>query len=141
MKRNLLIGLAVLVTSIGCRKDDLNVADLNTNPFDADYAGPAIFEKVAERTVPYEIDSVIYQRLEVDVRVNTSGLPTSGGYGVRYRAQHWSSGVNVPPADLADGLFTLSVLDVTPGLNYCVEVRLTNGGGAGGGNTLCATAE
>lgn len=133
--------IVLMLTCVACRKDDLDVADLTTNPFDADYVGPALFEKEAERTTPYQIGEVTHLRLEVDVRVRTERLPPSAAYGVSYRVPGASSNVSVPATDLADGRFTMSVLEVTAGRVYCVEVALTNGGGAGGGNVLCATAE
>lgn len=136
-----LFAALVILTFMACRKDDLDVADLTTNPFDPDYVGPALFEKEAERTIPYQVGDVTFLRLDVDVRVRTERLPSSAAYGVSYRVPGASSNVNVPTADLADDRFTMSVLEVTASRAYCVEVALTNGGGAGGGNVLCATAE
>lgn len=141
MKRSILIGPALAVAFIGCKRDEINLDELTTNPFDADYAGAAIFEKVDERTVPYVLGGVTHRRLELDVRVNTSLFPAGAGYGVSYRATGVSAGVTVPASELEDGQFTLNILDVTTGQNYCAEVRLTNGGGSGGGNVLCGTAE
>lgn len=124
-----------------CAKETLDTADLTTNPFDADYNGASVFIKEAERTVPYTVGGEMRARLEIDVRVERSLLPSGSSFGVSYRAPGVSAGVAVPADELADDRFTVSVLDVQAGTNYCVEVRLTNGGGAGGGNALCGTAE
>ncbi len=141
MKRSIHTAMFLALILGGCKRDDLNLDALTTNPFDADYNGPAIFSKVGERTVPYTLGGITYHRLELDVRVNTGLLPAGAGYGVSYRAPGVSAAVVVPAAELVDDLFTLNILQVTSGQNYCAEVKLTNNGGSGGGNALCGTAE
>lgn len=141
MKGGTLIGMLLVAIQFGCKREEIVIDELKTNPFDTDYAGPALFTKVDERTVPYVINGIAHQRLELDVRVNTEPLNGNTGYGVSYRAIGVSSSVTVPATDLADGRFTMEILDVIAGTAYCAEVRITNGGGAGGGNTLCGMAQ
>ena len=41
--RHLMLMAALSLGLAGCYKDDIDVAALTNNPFDADYSGPAIF--------------------------------------------------------------------------------------------------
>lgn len=141
MRKHYAIGsLLILLCFSGCKKDELVLADLTTNPFDADYTGQPVFEQVAVRTVAYTSGTEELLKLEVDVRVNTALFPVPTSYSVRYRLPSGLTS-DVLAADLADDQFTMTEFDVAVGTNYCFVPRLTNNGASGSGATICATAE
>jgi|GEM_PF-1491500 len=134
---------AVLSLLGSCKKAEIDTDALNTNPFDRDYTGEAIFSFVAERTLPYPLDTTFLNfgtKLEVDARVNTALFPKPTSYVVRYALPSGDE-VIVPLADLDDDVITMTVLDVEPGTTYCFFPRLGNNGSYGPGNTVCGTAE
>lgn len=136
-----LFSSALLVLLVACKKDEIDLDTLNSNPFDIAYTGPAIFSFVTERTLPYQVDSSnVGVKLEVDVRVNTSTFPRPTSYTVQYTLPNGLR-VNVPSADLQDDLFTMTLLDVVAGTEYCFFPRLGNNGSYSVGNTVCGTAE
>lgn len=139
-KRHAIGSLMLLLSISGCKKDELVLDDLTTNPFDFDYTGQSVFEQVATRTVTYTSGAEELLKLEIDVRVNTALFPVATSYGVRYRLPSGLTS-DVIAADLTDNVFTMTEFDVTVGTNYCFVPRLTNNGASGSGATICATAE
>jgi len=131
---------ACLVALGACKKAEIDPEELTTNPFDKDYVGEAIFGFVAERTVSYQIDTTTFLKLEVDVQVNTALFPKPTNYIVQYELPSGQT-LDVPLADLQDDVFTMTVLEVAPGIRYCFHPRLGNNGSYGSGNTICGTAE
>lgn len=129
-----------LVVLGACKKVEIDKEELNTNPFDKDYVGEAIFGFVAERTVTYQVDTTTFLKLEVDVQVNTALFPKPTSYIVQYELPSGQT-VDVPLADLQDNVFTMTVLEVVAGTRYCFHPRLGNNGSYSSGNTICGTAE
>ena len=138
--RGTYILFALLLLLGACKKAEIDIEALNTNPFDKDYSGEAIFSSIADRTVPYQIDTTNFLKLEVDVRVNTGLFPKPTGYTVQYELPSGQT-IDVPIADLQDDVFTMTVLNVGLGTTYCFFPRLGNNGSYGTGNAVCGTAE
>jgi hypothetical protein len=63
--------LALLVGLGSCKKDEIDLASLNTNPFDADYVGTPIFTFVSATTTSGVVNGVPVNILNVDVQVHT----------------------------------------------------------------------
>jgi hypothetical protein len=126
----------VAVFMTGCAKHELETATLTTNPFDADYDGPAVFTLIDASTGIEEINSIPVRVLTVRVRVHTEyfGRPTT--YIVTS-----SRSVDIPSNSIPDGVLTIRILGVDPGEQLCTSLRLKNDGAIGAGNTVCATAE
>ena len=102
---------ACLVALGACKKAEIDPEELTTNPFDKDYVGEAIFV-----------------------------FPKPTNYIVQYELPSGQT-LDVPLADLQDDVFTMTVLEVAPGIRYCFHPRLGNNGSYGSGNTICGTAE
>lgn len=133
---HLLCSALLMVGIAGCTKDELDVAELNTNPFDADYEGPAIFTVVNTSTSAYTIDGVEYLRLNVRVKVHTEYFPRATTYLVDQDGAPLIASSSMPDNEL-----NVQFLDVDPGETYCRDLYLYNGGVRGGGNPVCGTAE
>ncbi len=67
---HLLLILAVLCTT-ACKKDEIDLSSLTSNPFDAEYNGDPIFAMVDQETVEQTISGVVQQRLNVTVSVRS----------------------------------------------------------------------
>lgn len=136
--RILSLGLVLILLVTACKKDEVDMAELTTNPFDADYQGAPIFTYVSASTTTQLINGVPTDILAVQVRVHSElfGRPTT------YRIEVGPP-VNsmVLSNEVDEGIFTLNLMNTTPGQQYCIPLRLGNGGAYGGGNTVCATAE
>jgi hypothetical protein len=132
--------LALCVLLAGCKKDELEVAELTTNPFDADYTGETVFTATDVRTEVILVGGDLVRYLHIDVRVNTALFPQQGAYEVQYVLP---SGVTVEVlgTELSDNMFTMTTSGVEVGIQYCFEPRLANNGAAGSRTTLCGTAE
>lgn len=132
------LALLVVIAFTACKKDEVKVADLSTNPFDADYDGAPIFSFLSSATATQVINGVPTEILTIQVRVHTAyfGRPTT--YLIAAGAP-----VNtvVLSNEVEDGVFSLNIMNTTSGQQYCVPLRVGNGGSYGGGNTICATAE
>lgn len=134
----LLCAMATVVALAACKKDQIALDELTTNPFDADYDGAAIFTYVDDTTTIETVGGTPTRVLQVEVRVHEElfGRPTT------YQVQ---AGAPVDQLILSnqveDGLLTLRILNTTPGQQYCTLLRLGNGGSFGASSTVCATAE
>lgn len=128
--------LLVMVGITGCAKDELDVAELNTNPFDADYDGPAIFTVISTSTSTYTVDGIEYQRLNLRVKVHTEYFPRATTYLVDQDGAPLIASSSMPGNELS-----VQFLNVDEGTTYCRDLYLYNGGVRGGGNSVCGTAE
>ena len=142
MSTRLVLLLLIGSLSLGaCKKDDIVVADLTTNPFDVDYDGAPIFTVVSSSTGFVTINSVLVRQLTVTVQVHTElfGRPTT--YLVRQVPLFdGTSGQTTPTANTGDR-FDIITNNVLPGAEYCWQLNVGNGGNYGGGNPVCATAD
>ena len=76
------ISFAVLCTT-ACKKDEIDLSSLTSNPFDAEYNGDPIFAMVDQETVEQTISGVVQQRLNVTVSVRSDLFPIATSYQVR----------------------------------------------------------
>lgn len=132
--------LLLLVLCGGCYKDDLG--DLDNNPFDADYSGPAIFTLEDDHiTLLTNPNGSINRRFTQRVRVHTEYFLGSATYLVVAVPQGGGSSDTLASNQVQGGLFELNTDNTTSGTTYCWEVRLTNQGGTGARNDICSTAD
>ena len=137
MRRLLSIMLVVLVSG-GCLKDDLDIAELNHNPFDPAYAGPAIFEVDTVTTGYQTINGEVVRWVRVGIDIRTDRFLTTTTYSVRYKrtdADEWSDTFYMP----GDPFMLPTVSDVQSGQVYSWEIQLVNGPGHGAQNTVSVT--
>ena len=134
--------LAIVVGAItllsACKKDEIDLATLNTNPFDADYAGAPLFTFLSSETVVVVVNGTPQRNLNAQVRVNTELFGRATTYQVGVDQE---SGSGIPSNAIPNGLLTISRGNVQPGQEVCWSLRVGNGGAYGGGNRVCATAE
>ncbi|MBL7952265.1 MAG: hypothetical protein JNM62_11160 [Flavobacteriales bacterium] len=132
------LALGIAVSFMACKKDGIEVADLTSNPFDADYEGTAVFTHEDDTTTVESVGGAPMRVLTVEVRVHEElfGRPTT------YQVQAGAP-VNemIPSNDVENGILRLRILNTTPGQQYCTQLRLGNSGAYGASNTVCATAE
>jgi hypothetical protein len=133
--------LVALLGLSACKKDELVVAELTTNPFDADYNGAPIFTVVSSSTSLVTINSVLVRQLKVTVQVHTElfGRPTP--YLVRSEPLFSGNSSQTTPSANTGDRFDIITNNVLPSTEYCWQLNVGNGGNYGGGNSICATAD
>lgn len=134
-KTTLLLALVAALLA-GCSKHELDITSLNTNPFDADYAGPAVFTLIDASNAVEVVNGVPVRVLTIRVQVHTEYFGRATTYIVAA-----SEFGDIPSSNIPNGVLTLRVLNVEPGDVECTELRLKNDGAVGAGNTICATVE
>ena len=139
--RSLWFFMLVAASLTACKKDELDVTALNTNPFDVDYQGPAIFTFVSATTTFFTVNGVPTRRLNVTMRVNVDLFPRDTPFQVRVSPQPSGNEIILQGTTSTAGAMTFSLNGVEVGQQYCPLLQLGNAGGYGGGNTICATAE
>lgn len=139
----LVLPLFVLLSLIGCYKDEVAEADLTTNPFDQDYIGEPILELTGDSTyrlfdnfgVP--IDTVIEYRFRVRIDL----FPVAVAYepfGVQLNNGTQFTGPLQTPDD--DEAFVLHH-HVVDGTNYCMDVSIKSQGTSTRSYRFCADAD
>ena len=123
MKKAFLFIIPVVLALAGCLKNDLDPANLTSNPLDQDYDGPALIELVSDTTrIIYDgltpLDTVVEQTVQVrsdllapgtDYALYVTKLNT--GEVFDYAAEI------TPPADRA-------YHHVVSGVSYCYDYQL-----------------
>lgn len=130
----LLLCAALMLCS--CAKDEVDVAALNTNPFDADYAGPDVFTFLASSSVVELINGTPVRILVLEVQVHTEYF----GRQTTYFVSVGGAG-NIPSNSIPGGRLTIRRTGVELGEEYCADLRLFNNGSFGAGNSVCTTVE
>ena len=129
------LGLLVLT---GCYKDEVDVAALNTNPWDPDYTGPAFIEVVDERTAGPFPGGVFNQ--ELTIKVDLSVLPVSSA--ITLRVVDKATGIAFDPVpQQAPGSDTFEFIhfNVTPGVETCYAIAVEVQFSTTRSETYCAT--
>lgn len=134
-----LVAIVCLASFTGCAKHELDLPSLTTNPFDADYNGPAIFTLVDANTEVEQVNGEEQRTLHLRVRVHTEYFGRNTPYLIH--AVHGGSTSIIQSVSVEDGLFDVRVGGVEQGLAYCPRMYLYNGGARGGNNDVCATAQ
>lgn len=119
-----------------CKKDEIVVSELNTNPFDADYAGPDVFTFLDASSEVELVNGTPVRVLTLEIQVHTEyfGRPTTYFVSV-------DGSSNIPSNSIPNGRLTILRSGVEIGEEYCPRLRLLNNGSFGAGNTVCATVE
>jgi hypothetical protein len=135
-----LLNLVLLSTLLlgGCYKDEIDIASLNTNPFDRDYQGPAVFQLVGTYTEVVNINGVnaLRQVVEFTVREDLFLQPTT--YSVYVREQGAATGEFIAPEPPGSNIFRYKRAP-QPGVQLCLELRLANNFTTAGAEVVCAT--
>jgi|JI10StandDraft_1071094.scaffolds.fasta_scaffold173088_2 hypothetical protein len=133
--------LALLVGLGSCKKDEIDLASLNTNPFDADYVGTPIFTFVSATTTSGVVNGVPVNILNVDVQVHTELFGRQTPYIVRTVNSNTGAETMITSGSMVDDRFTVRANGVQPGAVHCWNLQVGNANSFGGGNQVCGTAE
>lgn len=130
--------LLALVVGTGCYKDDIDIAALNTNPFDADFAGPAVFT-MDTIYVEQVIGPPNYFRQVVQFRVDAGLFLAPASYQVE--VHDLLEGTRTLVGQVPPGSHTLRFYrtEYQPGQEVCLELRITNNNTFGRPETICGT--
>lgn len=137
--RSLLAFAMLLVLLSGCYKDNVDVSELNTNPFDRDYAGPAVFEfqETFLQTVNIGGTNVLYQVIVFRVKEELFLAPAS--YSVQLRdLQNEDPNATATPVSPGSSLYRYQRAPA-PGQQICLELQLFNNQSGARAETICAT--
>ncbi|MBP6392688.1 MAG: hypothetical protein KA175_13220 [Flavobacteriales bacterium] len=130
----LLLGVLCLPS---CYKDDIDVAALNNNPFDADYSGAAIFtfEEVVNEPQPVPPGGTAQY---VVFRVNSSLFLESTSYQVKVRDLVTGDEDLVGQVPVGSDVLRYQRDTVQFGTGeVCLELRLSNNLSYGRSETIC----
>ncbi len=133
-----LIMVFFLVATTACKKDEIDIASLTTNPFDPDYNGAPIFTYISDTTTTELVNGNAVNTLTIEVQVHTEYFGRQTTYQVAYND---GTATSTPSNNIPNGLLTMQITNATEGQEYCTLLRLENSGAYGGGNSICATAE
>lgn len=135
-----LLAFTILLTLLsGCYKDNVDVSELNTNPFDRDYEGPAVFEfeETFLQTVNIGGTNILYQIIVFRVKEELFLSPAS--YSVQLRdLQNEDPNATATPVSPGSARFRYQRAPA-PGQQVCLELRLANNQSAARAETICAT--
>ncbi|HEY0978983.1 MAG TPA: hypothetical protein VGE21_16045 [Flavobacteriales bacterium] len=123
---------------LSCAKDDLEVADLNNNPFDPAYVGENLFELVSADVAYESVNGVTQSFFRVEVRCRTDRFLSPTPFNVRYKRSNtevWG------PFQYNATTTIIKQYGYAVGQEFCWDFQLGNGGGIGAGNRICATVE
>jgi hypothetical protein len=135
--------VAALLLFVACRKDDVRIEDLTTNPFDADHGGPPLFEAVDTYIDTETIPGVgTIERQVIRFRVRTESF-RSDQIGQPYQVfvldlNTGASGY-VGQSGVGEHVFTYLRNAVNIGTEVCLELRLANNFSVARPETICVT--
>lgn len=139
--RTILLLAILLVT--GCRKDDVRIEDLTTNPFDADHVGPPVFEAIDTYIDQENIPGVgTIERQVIRFRVLTSTFQADQvGQPYQVYVLDLNNGASTYLSQSAPGAhtFLFERNEVSIGTEVCIELRLANNFSVARPETICVT--
>ena len=139
MKRSIHILLvALLLTS--CYKDEIDISTLNTNPFDQDYAGPAVFGLVDTYVQTLVIDTVTTTVQVIEFQVNEDLFLTPASYSVQVTDPELEDQILLEPDPPLSNKFKYN-RRTEPAYDeeICIELRLSNNQSTARMEVICAT--
>lgn len=133
-----LLMVCIIAMTVSCKKDEIDIASLTTNPFDPDYDGAPIFTYLSDTTIDELVNGNPVSNLTIRVQVHTELFGTQTPYQVAFND---GSTTSTPSNSIPNGVLTIRIANAVGGNEYCNLLRLENGGAFGGGNTICAIAD
>lgn len=120
MKNGLFIFVALLAL-VSCKKYDVDIAALNTNPFDADHAGAPLIRLDSVRTVPVIAGAVYQQRIYIGT---TPELRASNDHVLRLIDVSGGDTTSYPAGATPQATMVLLNQQVQLGTEYCFIIDL-----------------
>lgn len=136
--KKLLFALVVLTIPMACLKDEVDLADLTTNPFDPGYTGPPIFT-FDTTYVELVTGPPSYTRQVFQFKVNNELFLEQNAYSVYVVDPSDTTSTYVE--QLPPGTHTLRYykLEYQTGVELCLTLHLSNNFHIGRGEVLCGT--
>lgn len=129
-----------LVLMASCHKNDVDIADLNTNTFDRDYPGdPAFLTIGAIQTEVYA--QGVYNKQTVEVQVHPGQFPVPSGYVLRFIELTDPDTTVLYSQNSPGNTFLCSNFQVMLGTEYCYRFELFVGGELIGRQERCGVAQ
>src|SRR5690606_30009490 len=127
MKQALSVLFVGVILLTGCHKNEVDIADLTTNPFDPDYTGElALMTVGAIQTEAYA--QGIFHKQTVEVRVHPEHFPAPQNYELHFvELTDPSTGVFYSQ-NTSDNIFNCPNYQITLGTEYCYRIKLVVGG-------------
>lgn len=141
MSRFYSIFIVVLVGMSSCKKDEIDLAALNSNPFDRDYSGEPIFTVVSESTTITTIDGELVMRVGIVVQTHAELFGRQTPYLIQVLNNTTGTESVIASNSISSGQFYVSTRVEGSGDVRCWTMRVGNAGTFGGGNQVCGTAE
>ncbi|MGV9012761.1 MAG: hypothetical protein ACOH13_09225 [Flavobacteriales bacterium] len=138
--RTFLSALALLVLVAGCHKNDVDIAELNTNTFDADHPGVTTFITVDMVVTQSYGQGTLYKQL-VTLQVHPELFPAASAYKLAAIELTVPDTTYFYSSNTPGNTFVLSNYLVQPGTEYCYRFELTVGDELVGSKVLCAVAQ
>ncbi len=139
-----LLPLLILPLLGSCYKDEVDLAALTTNPFDADYTGPGVilFDSTYLENVTVGVPpNVVTVNVQVvQVHVAEEMLPAGAVYSLRFDDPDVSDAADVLP-DPGTSVFRYFRMEAAPepGIEKCFGVALLNDHSTAREETICCT--
>ena len=124
---------------VGCHKNDVDIADLKTNPFDRDHPGEStLFTVEPIQTVAYGQGTLHKQT--VVVQVHPEQFPATVAYTLRFIELTVPDTTVLHSGGASNNTFLCSNYLITLGTEYCYRFELVVGGEVITAKERCAMA-
>ena len=124
----------------GCHKNDVDIADLNTNAFDRDHPGEStLFTLEPVQNVAYGQGTL--HKHTVVFHVHPDQFPASAPYSLGFIQLTQPTTSNLVISSLGNNSFLCTNYLITLGTEYCYRFELIVGGEVVAAKELCAMAE
>jgi hypothetical protein len=134
--------LALVALLSACRKDDVSIASLNSNPFDADFEGEDLFVSEGTELIVESIPNIgAIGRQVIRFRVRSElFLPGQASRPYSVRVVDGSTGgvTYLDRSGSEDHRFTYTLAEPMPDEQVCLELRLANNFSVARPETICA---
>lgn len=136
--KHALLAIPIALLALGCGKGELDPASLTSNPFDADYDGPAVFVFDSTYTQNVTIPGGIIVNQVIAFHVKAELLPPNNGYSVRVVETATGDSTLIDPIPSDNNRFRYSRANPVVGA-LCVRLGLHNNNATSRREEICAT--
>lgn len=140
MKNTLSYLLLCILFLLGCHKNDVDIDELNTNPFDPDHPELADFLDIGQITTASYAQGLHYKQT-VEVHVHPERFPVHEEYALRFIELSDPDTLVFYSLNSDDDYFECPNYLVTLGTEYCYRFELLVGGEVVQREERCQVAE
>ena len=135
--KTILLAITIGLVASSCYKDEVDVATLNNNPFDPQYAGANVFR--FDTTYLQFVPVPGFYRQNFQFTVNSALFLSPTAYSVHVKDLNDSSEVYLEQYPVGSNVFTYHRLVAVQGQPLCLELRLSNSNSTARPETVCGT--